>query len=455
MKTPVEKSLIACIKEGVVAQIMIGIFDYYLVPFALFLGASTTQIGFLISIPNLLASLSQFFAVKAVEMAGDRKTLLTRGIALQAIAILPICFLAFKLFDHRGAQIIVLISLITIFKVMANIIGPAWGSMVSDYLPENRRGRYFGRRSQIVSVAGIIGLAGWGIFLYLMKPVSEAWGFFVVFFAATIFRFVSYYYTSKMVDLHMTTNPEDHFTFWMFIRRFKESNFVKFIFYVASITFATQLSAAYFSVYMIRDLHFNYFTYMTIQLSSALIGLITFPIWGKHADMVGNARVLKLTSFIIPLIPLLWVFATHPFQLVVIEAVSGFVWGGFTLCSTNFIYDAVSPPKRIRCLGYFNLVNGVAIFLGASLGGILAERLPSLGGRPPLVTLFLISAVLRFLADLFLSRHFQEVRASIEKTNSTDLFFSVLGVRPLTGMNLEFEIFPLLKRLSFGRVKSK
>jgi hypothetical protein len=86
----IDKSLGACWKEGVAAQIMIGILDYYLVPFALFLGASTQEIGFLVSVPHLLAAASQFFAVRAVKAAGSRRTLLLIGTGFQALLMLPL-----------------------------------------------------------------------------------------------------------------------------------------------------------------------------------------------------------------------------------------------------------------------------------------------------------------------------------------------------------------------------
>src|SRR5687767_11809250 len=72
----IQKSLTYCWKEGVAAQVMLSILDYYLIPFALYLGASTLQVGVLIALPVLLSSISQFSAVKAVYIAGNRLRLI-------------------------------------------------------------------------------------------------------------------------------------------------------------------------------------------------------------------------------------------------------------------------------------------------------------------------------------------------------------------------------------------
>lgn len=423
----IQQSLNYCRKEGVAAQVMMSLVDTYLVPFGLFLGASTQQIGALVAIPNLIASLSQLGAVRVIGWAGNRLRLILGGIALQAFLLIPVGLLPFV---AESSLIAVLIVLILLHRVIGNLIGPAWGSLVSDYLPDNQRGGYFGRRLRLIGIAGVIAVCISGVVLSFFKKVSPAMGFAVLFASAAAARLVSLFYMSKMVDLPLVFSKESHFTFYMFLRRFRESNFVKFVFYISGITFGTYVSAAYFSVYMLRDLQFDYLTYTVIMLSAVVAGNISFPHWGNHADAVGNATILKITGICVSFIPVMWLFSTNIVYLIIIEFVAGFLWGGFNLCTTNFIYDAVSPDKRVRCLGYFNLINGTAIFCGALLGGYLADRLPPFMGYR-LYTLFCLSTVLRLSANLFLSRHFKEVRVSAQKVSSRDLFFSVLGIKPL------------------------
>ncbi len=421
----IHKSLEACWKEGVSANLMMGILDYYLIPYALFLGASTKQIGYLSSLPHLLAAFALLVSTREILRSGSRLLFLKQGMLLQATLLLPVALLVFTPFLWK---IEILIVLIVLHRVLNNLMASAWGSLVSEYLPPEKRGLYFGWRSQITGAAGLIGVGCAGLTLFFMKKISHELAFFTLFSAAALFRFICIYYISQMVDLPLHHSKEHHFTFLMFLKRFKESNFVKFILFVAAITFATHIAAPYFSVYMLRDLKFNYATYMCVHIATIMGGLIAFPIWGKHADVVGNAKILKITGALIPLIPLFWLFSSNIFYLVAVEAVSGFIWGGFNLCVLNFIYESVTPPKRVRCLSYFNLIIGVAIFLGATLGGYLAEHLPPLKGFS-ILTLFLLSAMLRMLAHLFSSKHFREVRTTHQKVSSLRLMSSVIGIR--------------------------
>lgn len=432
------KSLEASWKEGIPASIMIAITDYYIIPLGLLLGASVVQIGMLVAIPHLLGAISQLFAVFLLKRVGSRKRFIVIGALLQAVFLIPIAFLPLLAIKYK---VVFFILLVAIFRIMGNLIGTVWGSLMSDYLPADQRGSYFGWRSRISGLAGIFGLISGGITLFLLKFYSPSAGFFIVFLLIAIARFFSVYLLTKLEDIPLSHTKESDFTFFQFISRFRQSNFVKFIFYVSSLMLATHLSAPFFSVYMLRDLQLNYIQYTSVHLAAVLAGLFAFPIWGWHADHVGNARVLKLTSFLIPFIPLFWVFTKNIYLLLLVELFAGFVWGGFNLCSVNFIFDAVSQEKRVRCLSYFNLINGMAIFIGANLGGFLAHNLPPLRGFQ-LCSLFLVSSILRFVAHFFLSGKFNEVRESAKKTSGLRLFFSVAGIRPLFGRTREWIVFP-------------
>jgi MFS family permease len=249
----------------------------------------------------------------------------------------------------------VLIVLISLFRVLGSIIGPAWGSLMSEYLPEGQRVQYLGWRSRMVAISGIISTAFWGTLLHFLGTLSQNAGFVAIFAGVVFTRFLSFSFMARMKDLPFKQNGGTIvLNFSNFRERLKNSNFARFVYFVTTMTFATQLAAPYFSVYMLRDLQFGYLSYTSVQLASVVAGMVAFPLWGRNADIVGNARVLKSTAVLIPFLPLLWMLTTSPVVLVVIELFSGFVWSGFTLCTSNFIYDAVAPEKRVRYLGYFN-----------------------------------------------------------------------------------------------------
>jgi MFS family permease len=436
-ETPLEadasRSLAITWKEGNPAAIMVGIVDSYATPYALFLGATAQQIGWLVGVPFLVASVAQLGAVAVVRRTGSRRRFVVAAALGQAAVLAQAAALAWAAGPWRMPA---LVALLVAFRVLAQWIVSAWGSLMSEYLPADQRGRYFGFRSQVVDVARLAGIGLAGMWLSGMEHVSPVWGFSLLFLAAALLRSLSARLLALMADRPLVESPESDFSFLEFLARFRESNFVRYVLFVAGVTFATHLSAPYFSVYMLRDLGFSYINYMLVQMAAVVAGLVSFPIWGRHADIAGNAKILRITGLLVPLIPILWLVSPHPAYLIGIELIAGFVWGGFNLCATNFIFEAVTPPKRVRCLAYFSLVCGVALCVGASLGGFLADRLPPLRGHS-LLTLFLLSGLLRLAAYGFLASRFREVRPAVRKVASTDLFFSVIGLRPLEGRATE------------------
>ena len=116
-----------------------------------------------------------------------------------------------------------------------------------------------------------------------------------------------------------------------------------------------------------------------------------------------------MTSLLIPLVPILWMFSDNVVYLIVVNAMSGFAWSGFGLAGVNFAYDASEPVMRTKYLAVFAAIDGLACCLGALLGGYIAPLLPVILTYQ-LRTLFLVSGMLRGLVVLLFLRQIKEVR---------------------------------------------
>jgi hypothetical protein len=146
-----------------------------------------------------------------------------------------------------------------------------------------------------------------------------------------------------------------------------------------------------------------------------------------------------------------WLFSSHILYLMIIQTYAGFVWSGFSLAAANFMFDAVTPPKRARCVAYQGLVNGFFILTGSLAGGYAANHLPSifsLGSwtwKPPFIlpVVFLISGLIRVVAAAILLREFKEVRP-VEPIRHRELIFRVSRIKPIAGVT--FSLFTGLFR---------
>jgi MFS family permease len=178
-KVNVRESLRSSFKDGIFAAFMAGVTDYYAAPAALFLGATVQQVGLVIALPNLLSSLSQFFSVKVIYWVGGRLKLLVRLVFSQASLIVCIAMLSLLDIPHR---VELLLMFLILAAVCGGLAGPAWGSLMSDYVPASKRGRYFGWRNRTVGAVTVGSIITSGLLLNFFQELSYGTGFLYYFF---------------------------------------------------------------------------------------------------------------------------------------------------------------------------------------------------------------------------------------------------------------------------------
>ncbi len=423
-----DESLRYSVKDGVFLSLMNGFTLDYFTPFLLLLGGSVRHVALLSALPNLFASLIQLKSPYFVDRFRSRKRLISIFILLQALMLPPM--IAAHLFGT--SSVAAFIAVATLFTAFGAFINPAWGSLMADLVREDKRGEYFGWRNKVLGLVGIASTFMAGFILYQANRFFPGafWGFFILFAAAFVFRLVSWRYFNRMHEPELVPKESDYFSFVDFISQINTSNFARFVFYVSTMKLCVYVASPFFAVFMLRGLKFNYLAYTLVTVSASLAGNFAFKRWGVHADRVGNLKVLRLTSRLVAVIPILWLFNQNPFYLFAVQAFSGFSWAGFNLASSNFIYDAVSPGKRTRCIAYFNFLGGISVCIGSLIGGVLAQRLPAGLFAFGIMNVILISGLLRLAVAFLMPVRFREVR-EVEKIRSHQLFLSVLSLRPV------------------------
>lgn len=424
----INKSLRFSFLDGAFASGMTGFTAEYFTPFLLLLGATAKHVGMLSALPNLFSSLVQLKSADFTERLKSRKKIINIFVFLQAIMLLPMAIIALL----GGATPIIFILVVVLFAAFNAIATPAWASLISDLVSEDKRGAYFGLRCRILGFITVGATFIAGFILHKMKTFNAFYGFVIIFGFAFIFRIISWYFLMRMHEPALEYKKEHYFSLFDFLSRIRESNFAKFVIFASLMSFSVNLAAPFFPVFMLKDLRFSYLLYSLITITATLFVNLTIGRWGVHADRVGNIKIIRFTSRLIGIIPLLWIINHHPAFLFCVQIFSGFAWAGFNLCASNFIYDAVTPEKRTRCISYFNVFNGLGVCCGALIGGFLLPSLPAFLGYK-ILTLLLISAVLRIIVGNLIPFKLKEVK-SVEKIKSTELFFSVVGIKPLLGI---------------------
>jgi MFS family permease len=237
---------------------------------------------------------------------------------------------------------------------------------------------------------------------------------------------------------------------WHAIHR---SPFARFSMTYAAIQFSVAVASPFFSVYMLRDLHFSYVQFMACLASTILMQFLTLNRWGRISDIFGNRVILLFCGFLIPFTPMLWLLSDNFWYLICIQAFGGFIWAGFNLSAGNFLYDLIPPRKRATYLAIHNVFASIGVFIGALLGGFLGGILPrefnlfgfDMHWTTALYHIFILSFVLRLLSASLLLPRIKEIR-KVKPIRLTQLFFRVGRFSGVSGLN--FDIIASRKKLA-------
>lgn len=428
------------VREGLLDAAKMGASETYLGAFGVWLGGLPYQIGALATLPPLVGSMAQALGMRLSERARSRRDLVARLMRAQALLLLPIACLPF-LFSKGENAVTFLIGVMVFYHITVGLIAPMWNSLVGDILPPLSRGEFFGFRNKWMAIVSFSAVVGAGQIIHWFSRYEYAgYGFCIIFIVASLARFFSASVFRRIEDVSLHVPDETKFTFWQFVKRARQSNFVKFVFFVSCMNFAASISGPYFAMYMLQDLSFSYSDYTVIVAAAVLAQFVVMRSWGAMSDQFGNRTILKVCGTLVALNPTLWLISSNFWYVVFVQFYSGIFWAGFTLAAANFVFDAVTPPKRARCVAYQAIINGCLVFLGSYVGGRIAHEVPMswvqhIGLWVPhskFLALFVLSGILRVFVMLFLFPSFKEVR-QVESIRGHQLLIRVTSLRPLWG----------------------
>ncbi|HVP36772.1 MAG TPA: MFS transporter [Terriglobales bacterium] len=474
-KRQIDKGLRISIYEGSFAAIFTALTTGpFLAGYAIFLGANDFQLGLVAAFP-FLAQAFQLLGALGVEKFKQRKRFNLFGSILFRSIFLIFVFLPFFPQDQRVKTGIFLLFL-SLSAAIANLVSVAWLSWMSDLVSEERRGRYFGLRNTVLGFITMgANFGGAKIIDYLRADPIEVkshlpdfvnryleqnpagFAFSFIFILAVLSAWAAAYFLIRQPEPKMVLHPEVSLRSTLKIP-LSDKNFRRLIYFFIYWSFVTGISAPFWSPHMLKNLHLDFYLISLFSILAGVISLFMQPLWGRAIDRYGNKPVMAFNISFIFLIPFLWLFATPRFIFPLwMDAIMGGVfWSGFNLASFNVVL-ALSPQQgRVYYLAAVAAINGLVLFLAATLGGIIAQHLSSFKfvfQGQTLVNfhiLFVISGFGRIFGLLFLKKLFEPksrpAREMIEELG--DSFFNrvTLGRETWTLVNWARSTFTFKKK---------
>lgn len=172
----------------------------FLTGFALYIGMGAFMIGILGAIP-FIVTIFQLPASYFLQRGGFRKKTCILGAALARIVWIPIIIAAFVPMPHENFRLYAILFLFLVSHASVTISYLSWMSWMSDLVPDNIRGSFFGARNMLVGAGGMIAMIVFGKLLDLCKNQLQNGipiGLSVTFLSAIALGMVSLRFLNKV-----------------------------------------------------------------------------------------------------------------------------------------------------------------------------------------------------------------------------------------------------------------
>lgn len=400
------------IKEGYFGGLSQTLSDQFMTPYALALQMTPSLMGITRSLLGIMPPIGQILGSSRMKN-NSRRNLVVKGVFLQ-ILMWPL-IMTVGIFALNNLMLSLLPIFLMCFYLLYSFFGstalPSWFSLMGDIVPENYRGRYFSKRNLLITATSISLSILASVFLELFKNLEKVFvGFFVIFLVAFLSRIISAMYLSKHYYPPFQIEKQSYLSLIKFLKVIPKSNFGVFTLLMTLIQFSVNIGVPFMGYYMLDELNFNYIEYIFVNLSTPLFSILYYPFLGRISDKYGNAFVLRICGFLLPILPILWIFLNNPLQLIFgPQLISAFAWTGVNLAASNFIYDNIPTQQRGFYVAYFNFFMGLGLLCGGLLGSFLLLIVPIIFVSV-YETLFLISGLSRLIFDLIFLFRIKEVR---------------------------------------------
>lgn len=349
-----------------------------LTAFALHLGASNVMVGVLASTP-FLAQLLQLPAIQLIERRRRRKQI---AVATSLAGRAMLAVMAAAAFFTGTVPLLVFLVAQLVLCGLGAIGSCAWNAWMRDLAPEERLGSVFARRTvRLTAISLVLGLAA-ALALDLTAPRSFGRDlvFAGMFAAGCITGLISARVVAAMPEPLMPPAPGRIDLVALLRQPLRDANFRRLLVFVASWQFAINLATPFFTVFIVRQLHFNISFVMVLSVVSQIANILALRLWGTLSDRFANKSVLAVCApaYILAIVAMIGAsqFADRDAVkawLVLLHLVMGATIAGVTLTSTNIALKLSPKGAATAYIATNAMVTAIAAGLAPIVGGLLAD----------------------------------------------------------------------------------
>ncbi len=381
------RSLRWFLADGLFANASGTIIRTYQAIYLLALGATRGQIGLFSSLTNLMMPVAMLPGARLARHH-DKKRIVVISSLIGRLLLLALILLPML----AGRAVVGWsIGVLVVYAFLMNLLNPAWTTLVGQIVPVYWRGRYFSSRNIMMGLVSFLAVLGMGqIVDRFVTPVG-----YQIAFGVAVALGLGATYTFARIEVPATATPHAEqpgdADFWSQLRT--QRSFLALCGAAAIWNFGVQVASPFFTVYLVDAIQASATAVAIVAAISSLAALPGQRVFGPLNDRRGPRWVQQMTALVIPFVPAIWGFITHPWQAYIVEAFSAFAWAGYNLAAFNLLLEMTPDEGRSSFVAFYQTLAGLGMVGGAAVGGWIAET----RGYLPV---FLLSAGLRMSGAL-------------------------------------------------------
>lgn len=349
-----------------------------LTAFALHLGASNLMVGVLASAP-FLSQLLQLPAILLVERVRKRKRI---AVLTSIVGRLMLAIMAVTAFFAGISPLLIFLTAQFVLCGLQAVGTCAWNAWLRDLAPEHSLGQVFAKRTVWLTAINLaLGLAA-AVALDVTAPHSYARNlvFATMFGIGCVTGLISARIVTAMPEPLMPP-PGGAIRLTKLLRQpLRDHNFSRLLVFVGSWQFAVNLATPFFTVFIVRQLHFNVSFVMVLSVVSQIANILAVRTWGLLSDRFANKSVLAVCAPVYILSIVAMIGASQigdrglvKTWLIVLHLLMGASVAGVTLTSTNIALKLSPRGSATAYVAASATVTAVAAGIAPILGGLLAD----------------------------------------------------------------------------------
>ncbi len=372
------------------------------------LGAEATMIGLLTGAGHLgkmLQPMGSYF----LSRSRTRKRLFMNFTYVGRSTWFVITALAFFL-PPGQATVAALLGLVLCSRLADSMGYPAWYSWMSDLVPEEQHGNFWGSRQMVGHTFGLLSALALNFYLGDSPPFHK----FIVFFGiVATMGWLDIFLHRSIVGVRMEREGEKQSLWAILSEPFQDRVFRPILIFGFVFSVACSLSGGIFQLMLLEEIDLSYFE-ISIYISGLLggISIIASKLWGRLIDNIreGNRLVFYVTSAVAATTPWLWIVTpAREHGLIALNfMVGGIGWSGWHIAALALVAAYSPRSKAAAYMSLWGVVNGVGNMLGATLGGVLADAFVDINATwgpvlfTPMRTVYFLSGLARASSLLLL-----------------------------------------------------